>query len=143
MHLRSHVTRGEGSRGGREGRGDKRERRQARGEKGKTRKVGRGDTKEKRKGRARQGGARRGGWHVVRTSTLPCLCRKRMGMVEVGGYWSRFSSFVTGPGAVLRYVRNPTSHGSNVGHNPLGSLSVLALLFFLLLQVIAGLMSDD
>jgi cytochrome b len=30
-----------------------------------------------------------------------------------------------------------------VGHNPLGSLSVLALLLLLLLQVATGLMSDD
>ena len=82
-------------------------------------------------------------WHFRFGYALLALLLFRFVWGLVGGYWSRFSSFVTGPGAVLRYVRNPTSHGSNVGHNPLGSLSVLALLFFLLLQVIAGLMSDD
>jgi cytochrome b len=30
-----------------------------------------------------------------------------------------------------------------VGHNPLGALSVFAMLFFLLAQVVSGLMSDD
>jgi cytochrome b len=82
-------------------------------------------------------------WHFRLGYALLALLIFRIVWGLVGGYWSRFSSFVTGPGAILRFVRNPAAQGFSVGHNPLGSLSVLSLLFFLLLQVIAGLMSDD
>lgn len=60
----------------------------------------------------------------------------------LGGRWSRFSSFTVSPGAVLRYVRGHAS-GAEVGHSPLGSLAVLAMLLLLSLQVATGLMSDD
>jgi cytochrome b len=61
----------------------------------------------------------------------------------VGGHWSRFSSFIFGPRALLAYLRgqHPASH--TVGHSPLGALSVWAMLGFLLLQVGTGLVSDD
>jgi cytochrome b len=61
----------------------------------------------------------------------------------VGGLWSRFSSFVVGPSTIVRYARGQAALKESVGHNPLGSLSVLALLAFTLLQVVAGLCSDD
>lgn len=63
----------------------------------------------------------------------------------VGGRWSRFASFAYGPGTVLRYLRGqsrPDEH-VHVGHNPLGSFSVFALLGFLALQVGTGLLADD
>jgi cytochrome b len=63
----------------------------------------------------------------------------------VGGHWSRFVNFVPTPASLLAYVtslraKQPTHH---IGHNPLGALSVLGMLAFLLLQVLSGLMSDD
>jgi cytochrome b len=63
----------------------------------------------------------------------------------VGGRWSRFASFFYGPGEVLRYLRGQSRPGEHhdVGHNPLGSLSVLALLGVLVLQVATGLVADD
>lgn len=63
----------------------------------------------------------------------------------VGGRWSRFSSFLYSPGTVLRYLRGqnrPDEH-VDVGHNPLGAFSVLALLAVLALQVGTGLVADD
>ena len=61
----------------------------------------------------------------------------------VGGHWSRFSSFIFGPRALLAYLRgqHPASHA--VGHSPLGALSVWAMFGFLMLQVGTGLVSDD
>jgi cytochrome b len=61
----------------------------------------------------------------------------------VGGHWSRFSSFIFGPRALLAYLRgqHPASH--SVGHSPLGALSVWAMLGVLMLQVGTGLVSDD
>lgn len=60
-----------------------------------------------------------------------------------GGYWSRFSSFCYWPGQILLCVRGSGEPQQHVGHNPLGALSVLAMLAFLTLQVASGLMSDD
>ena len=61
----------------------------------------------------------------------------------IGGHWSRFRSFVFGPGAVFAYLRGRAPASHSVGHSPLGALSVWALLFFLSLQVATGLISDD
>ena len=63
----------------------------------------------------------------------------------VGGRWSRFTSFVRMPGTVLRYLKGdhrPDDH-FEVGHNPLGSFSVLALISLLVVQVATGLVADD
>lgn len=60
-----------------------------------------------------------------------------------GGYWSRFTSFLYSPTVVLDYLQGRGQPQHQVGHNPLGSLSVFAMLFFLLFQVMSGLMSDD
>jgi cytochrome b len=63
----------------------------------------------------------------------------------MGGRWSRFNSFVFPPATVLRYLRGQSRSDElhDVGHNPLGSLSVFALLGFLALQVVTGLVADD
>lgn len=62
-----------------------------------------------------------------------------------GGRWSRFSSFLYSPAALLRYLRGQPRSGDRfeVGHNPLGALSVFALLGVLALQVGTGLFADD
>lgn len=63
----------------------------------------------------------------------------------VGGHWSRFSNFVPTPSklsAYLHAVRVKQAPRSE-GHNPLGALSVLAMLSILLIQVLSGFMSDD
>lgn len=62
----------------------------------------------------------------------------------VGPRTARFWSFLYGPGAVLRYMatlgqRKP-SHWD--GHNPMGGLSVFALLGLLMIQIGTGLISD-
>lgn len=62
-----------------------------------------------------------------------------------GGSTARFSHFVRGPGAIRRYlssVREGTE-GEHAGHNPLGALSVLALLGLVCLQVVLGLFAID
>ena len=62
-----------------------------------------------------------------------------------GGHWSRFASFIYGPARVLRYLRNRHAAGDlfHVGHNPLGSASVFAMLAILIVQVATGLIGDD
>lgn len=61
----------------------------------------------------------------------------------VGGRWSRFSSFWFSPAATLAYLKGRNLAVERVGHNPLGALSVWALLAFLTAQVATGLVSDD
>lgn len=61
----------------------------------------------------------------------------------LGGHWSRFSTFVVGPRLIWRYLQGQGKPQESVGHNPLGALSVLAMLLFLAMQVASGLMSDD
>ena len=63
----------------------------------------------------------------------------------VGGRWSRFSSFIYAPTTVLRYAKGQVRADEqlDVGHNPLGSLSVFALLGMLAVQVATGLVADD
>lgn len=63
----------------------------------------------------------------------------------VGGRWSRFASFIYSPTNTLQYLRGqtPAHTHMNVGHNPLGALSVFAALGILALQVGSGLIIDD
>lgn len=84
-------------------------------------------------------------WHARLGVGVGCLLVFRLLWGVVGGRWSRFDSFVRSPAALLRYLRGastPDEH-VHVGHNPLGALSVLALLTVLLVQVASGLVSDD
>jgi cytochrome b len=60
----------------------------------------------------------------------------------VGSHTARFARFVKGPRAIWGYLRAGLRHPVP-GHNPLGALSVLALLGVLLSQVVLGLFSVD
>ena len=81
-------------------------------------------------------------WHFRTGYAIFSLLLFRLVWGFIGGYWSRFSVFVVGPLTIFRYARG-TSMPTLVGHNPLGAMSVLALLLFPMLQVATGLMSDD
>lgn len=84
-------------------------------------------------------------WHFRFGYLVFALIAFRLVWGLVGGRWSRFSSFIYAPGTVLRYLRGQsrTDEHHDVGHNPLGSFSVFALLGFLALQVASGLVADD
>ncbi len=58
----------------------------------------------------------------------------------VGSTYARFIQFVRGPATVMAYLRG---QWSGEGHNPLGALSVLAMLGTLLLLVATGLFAND
>jgi cytochrome b len=60
----------------------------------------------------------------------------------VGTRHARFASFVRGPRAIFEYVRGG-ARADAAGHNPLGALSVLALLALLLVQATTGLFAND
>jgi cytochrome b len=84
-------------------------------------------------------------WHFRLGYLVLGLLAFRLLWGVFGGRWSRFASFVYKPGTTWRYLRRrgrPDEH-LEVGHNPLGSFSVFALLGVLLLQVGTGLVADD
>jgi cytochrome b len=60
----------------------------------------------------------------------------------IGSETSRFTSFVKGPFTIASYLTGKDKTPS-VGHNPLGALSVVALIVVLLAQVGLGLFSQD
>jgi len=84
-------------------------------------------------------------WHFRFGYAVFALIAFRLLWGIVGGRWSRFSAFVRGPATVLRYLRGQSRSDEyhDVGHTPLGSASVVAMLVFLALQVASGLFADD
>lgn len=84
-------------------------------------------------------------WHFRIGYCIFALIVFRLVWGFVGGHWSRFKSFIYGPASMLRYLRNRHGAGDlfHVGHNPLGSASVFAMLAILIVQVATGLVADD
>jgi len=82
-------------------------------------------------------------WHFRLGYVAMALLAFRLAWGFVGGRWSRFSAFLYAPRSVLAYLRGRAHPDHLIGHNPLGALSVFALLGILLLQVATGLVSDD
>jgi cytochrome b len=63
----------------------------------------------------------------------------------VGARYARFSSFVRGPMVVFGYARSLLRQDApkQLGHNPMGGWSVLAMLISLMVQAITGLFAND
>jgi cytochrome b len=59
----------------------------------------------------------------------------------IGGSTARFTHFVKGPRAIAAYLRGASPPA--VGHNPLGALSVLALIGMVALVDVLGLFATD
>jgi cytochrome b len=79
-------------------------------------------------------------WHARLGYCVGTLIMFRLLWGWLGGYWSRFAAFAIAPRAAWRYLRGSAHAGA--GHNPLGALSVYAMLGFLALQVASGLFSE-
>ena len=84
-------------------------------------------------------------WHFRSGYAVFALLAFRIIWGVVGGRWSRFASFIHAPATTLRYLRGKHRLEENldVGHNPLGALSVFGLLAVLSAQVATGLFADD
>lgn len=79
-------------------------------------------------------------WHGRVGVTVVGLLAFRLVWGFVGSTHARFSQFVRGPRAIRDYIRG---QWRGEGHNPLGALSVLAMLGTLLLLVATGLFAND
>ena len=82
-------------------------------------------------------------WHFRFGYAVASLLLFRLIWGVVGGKWSRFATFLYSPATIIRYLKGQRQPAHAIGHNPLGALSVFALLGILLLQVASGLISDD
>jgi cytochrome b len=58
----------------------------------------------------------------------------------IGSTYARFSVFVPGPGALKAYIKG---QWRGIGHNPLGALSVLAMIGLFGFQAVTGLFAND
>ena len=82
-------------------------------------------------------------WHARIGYAVLTLLLFRIVWGVVGGKWSRFGAFLYSPASVINYLRGKPHPDHLIGHNPLGSASVFAMLVFLLAQVATGLVGDD
>jgi cytochrome b len=84
-------------------------------------------------------------WHMRSGYTIVALLAFRIAWGFVGTRHARFASFVRGPGAIVQYLRTlgGGAHPVSVGHNPLGALSVLALIAVVGVQASTGLFAND
>lgn len=81
-------------------------------------------------------------WHVNAGYFVLALLIFRLAWGFVGGYWSRFRTFVPGVRGMLAILRGRQRGGGSVGHGPLGGLAVLGLLTALFLQVLSGMAAE-
>ncbi|MBI3096198.1 MAG: cytochrome b/b6 domain-containing protein [Rhodocyclales bacterium] len=79
-------------------------------------------------------------WHGRIGVTVAGLLAFRLVWGFVGSTYARFSQFVRGPRAIKDYIRG---QWQGAGHNPLGALSVLAMLGTFMLLVATGLFAND
>jgi len=85
--------------------------------------------------------AKRMDWHRYCGYALLSLATFRVYWGFFGSSTARFSEFVRGPKVIVSYLKGRWA--AMPGHNPLGALSVLALLGVLLTQIVLGLFAVD
>ena len=83
--------------------------------------------------------------HMLIGYLILALVLFRLAWGIIGPRYARFGSFFYGPARITAYLRAARQGAADkhAGHNPLGSLSVFALLAVLSLQVGTGLFSSD
>jgi cytochrome b len=79
-------------------------------------------------------------WHIWSGLTILALLIFRLLWGLVGSSTARFANFIRGPRSIRDYLRG---RWSGIGHNPLGALSVVALLVSVAVQVGLGLFAQD
>jgi len=80
-------------------------------------------------------------WHSYCGYTALVLVVFRIIWGFVGPHHARFSSFVPSLSGLKAFLKDQTL--SPLGHNPLGALSVIAMLLIVLVQATSGLFTDD
>ncbi|HPE01737.1 MAG TPA: cytochrome b/b6 domain-containing protein [Burkholderiaceae bacterium] len=81
-------------------------------------------------------------WHMRSGYSILTLVIFRLLWGFAGSRYARLGHFVRGPRVVLAYLRGRLSD-AGAGHNPLGAVSVVAMLLLLLVQAATGLFTND
>ena len=79
-------------------------------------------------------------WHASLGLATTGLLAFRLVWGIVGSTYARFAQFFPTPRRTLAYLRGKWR---GCGHNPLGALSILAMIGLLLLQITSGLFTND
>ena len=95
-------------------------------------------------------------YHMLSGYCILTLVLFRIFWGLIGSHHSRFITFVRGPSKIIQYAsgllvrrsndteRSPEEHAEQyAGHNPLGALSIIAMLISLLVQASTGLFAND
>lgn len=82
-------------------------------------------------------------WHGRAGTFVLSLLMFRILWGLIGSPTARFANFVKGPRAIWLYLRGASPKHLTLGHNPLGALSVVALLGVFLFQALTGLGTSD
>jgi len=82
-------------------------------------------------------------WHFLSGCCVLALVAFRLVWGFIGGRYARFASFLFGPRAMLAALGGGPGAPRTPGHNPLGSLSVFAMLIAVGAQAVIGLFSND
>ena len=80
-------------------------------------------------------------WHVRFGLATLALLIFRLLWGFIGGTHAKFSNFIRGPKTIWAYLKGLAD--KPLGHNPMGALSVIAILLVLFTQAITGLFSND
>ncbi len=83
--------------------------------------------------------------HVISGACILGLLTFRLLWGVIGPFTAQFHNFISSPYTIFKYLRNPVSNQFRhlIGHSPIGSLSVIALLLVVSFQVLTGLFADD
>ena len=84
-------------------------------------------------------------WHFRCGYAALALVAFRVLWGLAGTRYARFSSFIYSPAHIISYLRSLQSGSKQryTGHNPMGGLSIIALLAIVAVQAVSGLFSND
>jgi len=79
--------------------------------------------------------------HIGAGLILMTLLFWRIAWGVIGSETARFSHFLAGPQAIIKYLSSGKS--KHVGHNPAGAIMVIMMLILLMFQTASGLITTD
>ena len=79
--------------------------------------------------------------HIGAGLFLMTLLFWRISWGVIGSETARFTHFLAGPQAIIKYLSSGKSE--HVGHNPAGAIMVIVMLILLMFQTTSGLMTTD
>ena len=83
-------------------------------------------------------------YHMLSGYCILTLVIFRVAWGFLGSHYSRFTTFIKGPSSIFEHTTGLLKRGAHYpGHNPLGALSIIAILISLLVQASTGLFSND